>query len=252
MRALLLTLLVATLVAACATSPTGRRQLILVSDGEMAQMGATAFTEMKQKTPLTRDPKTSGYVQCIARAVTAEMGGGPWEVQVFDTKDVNAFALPGGKIGVYTGLLKVATTQDQLAAVLGHEIGHVLAGHSAARVSNEMAANLGIGVLSSKTGVSPEAIGMGANLLLLLPFSRGDESEADVLGMDYMAKAGFNPAQAVQLWQNMAKAGGQAPPEFMSTHPSNQSRIQDLNAHLPVAQPYYDQARANGKRPKCG
>jgi len=251
MRVPLLSLLIAGLVAACATSPTGRSQLRLVSDAEMAQMGATAFTQMKGKTPLTKDGRTSGYVQCIARAVTAETGGGPWEVQVFETKDVNAFALPGGKIGVYTGLLKVAQNQDQLAAVLGHEVGHVIAGHSAARVSNEMAANLGIGILSSKTGISADAIGMGANLLLLLPFSRGDESEADILGMDYMAKAGFDPRQAAELWRNMAKSGGQAPPEFMSTHPSNQTRIQELNNHLPAALPFYEQARAAGKKPRC-
>lgn len=252
MRALLASLVIVGLIAACSTSPTGRKQLRLVSDAEMAQMGATAFTQMKEKTPVTTNARTSSYVQCIARAITTEMGGGPWEVQVFDTKDVNAFALPGGKIGVYTGLLKVAQNQDQLAAVLGHEVGHVLAGHSAARVSNEMAANLGIGILSQQTGVNAEAIGMGANLLLLLPFSRADETEADVLGMDYMAKAGFDPRQAAELWRNMAKAGGQAPPEFMSTHPSNQTRIQDLTRHAPVAMPFYEQARASGKRPNCG
>ena len=244
--------LAAVLVAACATSPTGRSQLRLVSDGEMAQMGAQAFTQMKEKTPTTKDPKTSAYVQCVARAVTNEMGGGPWEVQVFESKDVNAFALPGGKIGVYTGLLKVAQTQDQLAAVLGHEVAHVIAGHSAARVSNEMAANLGVGVLSAATGVSPDAIGMGANLMLLLPFSRGDESEADQLGMDYMARAGFDPRQAVELWHNMARAGGGAPPQILSTHPSNDTRITDLQNHLPVAMPYFEQARASGKNPRCG
>jgi predicted Zn-dependent protease len=248
---LLVAALIAALLAACATSPTGRRQLRLVSDGEMAQMGAAAFTQMKQKTPPTQDAKVNGYVQCITRALTAETGGGPWELQVFESKDVNAFALPGGKMGVYTGLLKVAKSQDQLAAVIGHEIAHVIAGHSASRVSNEMAAQLGIGILSQSTGIGADAIGLGANLLLLLPFSRGDESEADILGMDYMARAGFDPREAAELWRNMARAGGGGPPQFMSTHPSHDTRIRDLNNRLPVALPLYEQARAAGKKPRC-
>jgi predicted Zn-dependent protease len=250
-RSVLIFATIVALLAACATSPTGRRQLRLVSDAEMSQMGAAAFTQMKQKTPPTKDAKTNSYVQCITRALTAETGGGPWELQVFDSKDVNAFALPGGKMGVYTGLLKVAQTQDQLAAVIGHEIAHVVAGHSASRVSNEMAAQLGIGILSQSTGIGPEAIGMGANLLLLLPFSRGDESEADILGMNYMARAGFDPRQAAELWRNMARAGGGGPPQFMSTHPSHETRIRDLNNHLQQALPLYEQARAAGKRPQC-
>lgn len=253
MRAFAVALLVSLLAAACATSPTGRRQLKLVSDGEMAQMGAAAFAQMKEKTPPSKEVKTSGYVQCVTQAVLKEMNTNiAWEVQVFDSKDVNAFALPGGKIGVYTGLLKVAQNQDQLAAVLGHEVAHVLAGHSASRVSNEMAASLGINILSSATGYDANMIGMGANLLLLMPFGRKDESEADILGLDYMAKAGFDPRQAPELWVNMGKAsGGKAPPEFMSTHPSNETRINDLNARMGTAMPLYEQAKAAGKKPRC-
>jgi len=243
--------LTACLVAvACATSPTGRRQLRLVSDSEMSQMGAAAFQELKQETALTKNARQSAYVQCVARAITNEVGG-TWEVQTFESDDVNAFALPGGKIGVYTGLLKVAQTQDQLAAVLGHEVSHVLAGHSASRVSNQMAAQFGATLLSAGTGLSPDLIGAGAQYLLLLPFSRGDESEADVLGMQLMARAGFDPSQSIALWQNMSKAGGQAPPEFMSTHPSNETRISDLQRNLPQAQPLFTQARAAGKKPNC-
>ncbi len=239
------------LIVACTTSPTGRNQLRLVSDAEMAQMGATAFQQLKQKTPPSQDGKANAYVQCVANPIIREVGG-TWEVQVFDAKEVNAFALPGGKIGVYTGLLKVAANQDQLAAVIGHEVAHVLAGHSAARVSNQMAAQLGVALGSAVTGVSPDMIGMGANLLLLMPYGRGDETEADVLGMDLMARAGFNPRQAPELWVNMGKAsGGNAPPEFMSTHPSNQSRIADLNRHLPKSLPLYEQARSQGKAPRC-
>lgn len=237
-------------VVACATSPTGRRQLKLVSDAEMAQMGAAAFQDLKTKTPPTKNAKTNGYVQCVAQAITRETGG-QWEVQVFDSDDVNAFALPGGKIGVYTGLLKVAANQHQLGAVIGHEVAHVLAGHSAARVSNEMAAQLGVSVLASSTGMSADMIGMGANLLLLLPYSRGDESEADVLGQQLMARAGFNPSEAANLWVNMSKASNGAPPEMLSTHPSADSRIRDLNNNLPKVMPLYEQARAAGKKPAC-
>lgn len=243
---------VTALAVACATSPTGRRQLRLVSDAEMDQMGITAFQQLKTKTPPTRDAQVNAYVNCVANTVTREMGGGrSWEVQVFDDKQVNAFALPGGKIGVYTGLLKVAKNQDQLAAVIGHEVAHVIAGHSASRVSNEMAAQLGVGVLSAASGVDANMIGMGANLLLLLPFSRGDETEADILGQDAMARAGFDPRQSVELWRNMAQAGGGAPPQFMSTHPSHDTRIRDLQNRLGVSMPLYEQARAQGRTPRC-
>lgn len=243
---------IAGLLVACVTSPTGRTQLKLVSDAEMSQMGATAFQELKTKTPPSKNAQTNSYVQCIANAITRETGG-TWEVQVFDSKEVNAFALPGGKIGVYTGLLKVAENQNQLAAVIGHEVAHVLAGHSASRVSNQMATQLGVGLISAGTGMSPDMIGMGANLLLLLPYGRGDETEADVLGLDLMSRAGFDPRQAPALWVNMGKAsGGQAPPEFMSTHPSNESRIRDLNARLATSLPLYEQAKAAGKNPRCG
>ncbi len=240
------------LAVGCVTSPTGRTQLKLVSDAEMAQMGATAFQQLKTKTPPSKDGKANAYVQCVANAIVREVGGS-WEVQVFDSKEVNAFALPGGKIGVFTGLLKVADNQNQLAAVIGHEVAHVLAGHSAARVSNQMAAQLGVSLGSAVTGVSPDMIGMGANLLLLMPYGRGDETEADVLGLDLMARAGFDPRQAPALWVNMGRAnGGNAPPEFMSTHPSNESRIRDLNSHMPKSLPYYEQARSQGKNPRCG
>lgn len=238
------------LIAACATSPTGRHQLRLVSDDKMSEMGATAFQDLKNKTPATKNPQSSAYVQCVARAITQEIGG-TWEVQTFESKEVNAFALPGGKIGVYTGLLKVAQNQDQLAAVLGHEVSHVLAGHSASRVSNQMASQFGVTLVSMGTGLPAEAVGAGAQYLLILPFSRGDESEADELGMQLMAKAGFDPAQAVELWRNMSKQAGEAPPEFGSTHPSNETRIADLTRQLPKNQPYFDQARAAGKRPNC-
>lgn len=250
MRALALILVAA--VAACATSPLGRRQIMLASPDEMNQMGIAAFTQLKKETPETKDAKVSGYVGCVARNVTAVMPGGTnWEVRVFEDKNINAFALPGGKIGVFTGLLKAAQTQDQLAAVIGHEVAHVIAGHSNERYSEAKLASVGGAVVQSTTGVDPQLLGIGMNVFFLLPHSRTHEAEADMLGMDYMARAGFDPHAAITLWENMAKAGGDKPPEMLSTHPSDQTRIAGLTKRLTIAMPLYDQARAAGKKPAC-
>ena len=248
MRNLLAVVVAALVLAACATSPLGRRQLILVSDGQMVEMGLASFTQMKKEMPAAKDPKVVAYVQCVARNVTSVMPPNNWEVQVFEDKNINAFALPGGKIGVFTGLLKAAQNQDQLAAVIGHEIAHVLADHSAERVSEGMAAQ---GVQAA-TGVDPQLFGIATNVFFLLPHSRAQEAEADVLGLDYMAKAGFDPRQAPVLWQNMSAASsGDKPPELLSTHPSDSTRINGLTRRLPVSMPLYEQARAAGKKPAC-
>jgi predicted Zn-dependent protease len=249
----LMVAMTATLIVACATSPTGRKQLRLISDAQLNEMGVAAFTQMKQEMPVTQSAATRRYVECVTNNILPFIPGQiDWEVQTFQSDQINAFALPGGKIGVYTGLLNVAKNQDQLAAVIGHEIAHVIAGHSGARVSNQMATSLGAAVVSAATGVGGDLIGAGANMLLVLPNSRGDESESDILGMRYMAEAGFNPAAAVQLWQNMAAAaGGKAPAEFTSTHPSHDTRIRDLNAELTRSMPIYERARSAGRQPNC-
>lgn len=252
-RFLLLTLLAAAVAAACSTSPTGRSQLNLVSDAEIEQMGVTAFEQMKQQTPSSGDGRTNGYVACVANAITREVASNrAWEVRVFNDKDVNAFALPGGKIGVYTGLLAVARNQDQLASVIGHEVGHVVARHHNARISNQMAAQLGSGIVGSVVGVDPNLINAGAGVFLLR-FDRRDETESDVLGQEIMARAGFDPRQSVELWRNMQRqSGGNQPPQWLSTHPSHDTRIQDLSNQLGRTMPLYEQARAAGKRPNCG
>lgn len=247
-----LIVLLALVVAACTTSPTGRRQLILVSNQQMMELGVNSFTQMKKELPPAKDPKVVAYVNCVARNVTSVMPPNSWEVQVFEDKNINAFALPGGKIGVFTGLLKAAVNQDQLAAVIGHEVAHVIANHSAERVSEGMATQMGAGVAQATTGIDPQMVGIAANVFFLLPHSRTQESEADVLGLDYMARAGFDPRQAPVLWENMAKAsGGNKPPELLSTHPSDQTRIAGLNRRLSVAMPLYEEAKAAGKKPSC-
>jgi predicted Zn-dependent protease len=242
----------ALLAAGCATSPLGRSQLKLISDDQMAQMGIAAFRDMQKKAPRNLDDRQNRYVTCVANAITNEIQEQrSWEVTVFNDAQVNAFALPGGKIGVYSGLLKVAVTQDQLAAVIGHEVSHVIAGHSSERVSQQMLGELGTTVVSAATGIDPQALGVASNVFFLIPFSRTHETEADLLGLDLMSMAGFNPEGAIALWQNMAKANGDRPPAMLSTHPSDQARIRELYNRLPKARLLYDHAHQIGLRPNC-
>jgi predicted Zn-dependent protease len=246
------------LLAGCSTSPTGRSQLVLMPDSQMNQMGLQAFTNIKQKTPISKNRRTSNYVDCVTSAITRQVGG-RWEVIVFEDDSANAFALPGNKIGVHTGLLKVAANQDQLATVIGHEIAHVLSRHSNERVSQQFAVEQGLGLVSavaSPTSTTGKTLmgmmGVGAQYGILMPFSRVQESEADIYGLDLMAKAGFDPRESVNLWINMGKANKGQPPEFLSTHPSHSTRISDLKARMNSAMQLYQNARNAGRRPACG
>ncbi|MGB5427138.1 MAG: M48 family metallopeptidase [Gammaproteobacteria bacterium] len=250
-------ILIAALAGGCATSPTGRSQLVLMPESQMDQMGLQAFTNIKDETPVERNRTTNSYVQCVGKAITREVGGS-WEIVVFQDDAANAFALPGRKIGVNTGLLKVAENQHQLATVLGHEVAHVLSQHANERVSQQFAVEQGLGLITaiaspqSATGQTLMGLlGVGAQYGILLPYSRVQESEADILGLDLMAKAGFDPRESVKLWVNMGKAGGGQPPEFLSTHPSDRTRISGLNAHMAVALNLQNKAREAGKQPAC-
>ncbi len=257
------------LLVGCAThqSPTGRDQMLMFSAEQMRELGAQSFEQIKQKETASTDPKVNAYVRCIADALTAPEVLGQvdpgqserWEVVVFESEQVNAFALPGGHIGVYTGLLGVAETPDQLAAVMGHEIGHVLADHGNEQVSRGQLTNAGLQIAQVALGASGTensdlimaGLGLGAQVGIMLPFGREQESESDVIGLSLMAHAGFDPAAAVTLWQNMAKASGGAPPEFLSTHPSSQTRIRQLSSLQEEARPKYQQALAAGRKPSC-
>ncbi|OPX54291.1 Peptidase family M48 [Oceanospirillum multiglobuliferum] len=250
------------LVAGCSSSPTGRSQLKLFPTAEVSQMGVQSFAQMKSETPATADQNKIRYVNCVANQVTAQVpakyGISEWEIVVFESEQVNAFALPGGKVGVYTGLLNVANNQHQLAAVIGHELAHVLAEHGNERISTAFATQTGLSLAYKISGEpSPEKdqlfglLGVGAQYGIVLPFGRTQESEADMMGLDLMAKAGFDPKESVTLWQNMAKASGGSQPEFMSTHPSNERRINDLNGRMSAVLPYYQQAQASGRKPQC-
>lgn len=258
--ALLCVLLIAGL-ASCAVSPTGRRQLKLFPEEQMSAMGIESFESLKQQQRISQDVVATRYVTCVSQALIAELDPewrSGWEVVVFDDDSANAFALPGRKIGVHTGLLRVAKTPDQLAAVIGHEIGHVLADHGNERVSQQSAVQIGMQTVSVMTDTTTAtgqatmaALGIGSEYGVLLPFSRSHESEADAMGLDLMARAGFDPAQSVALWENMSAAGGQQPPEWMSTHPAHGTRISSLRAGVPAATVTRDAARKAGRAPKC-
>ena len=230
-------------ITACVSSPTGRQQVLLFSNQDMSQLGAQSFEQLKQKETINTDVKINQYVQCVTRAITSKLppqsGFSNWEVVVFDSEQVNAFALPGGKIGVYTGLLDVAVNQDQLATVIGHEIGHVLAQHSNERLSRSQLANIGMQISSIAMqgtdyhDAAMAGLGLGVQYGVLMPYDRAQESESDVIGLRLMNDAGFNPNESISLWKNMARAaGGKQPPELLSTHPSHSTRIDELRAEI--------------------
>jgi predicted Zn-dependent protease len=235
-------------LSACATSPTGRSQVLLYSDDQLAQSGVQAFAGMKQETPISKAPVTNEFVQCIAQNIILQLDKqadpDDWEVVVFESEQVNAFALPGKKIGVYTGLLEVAVNQHQVATVIGHEVGHVLAQHGNERMSHstligvsQEAVNQALQIGNvEEAPVIMSALGLGAQYGVSLPFSRLHESEADIIGLDLMSRAGFDPRESVELWKNMNKAsGGSQPLELLSTHPAPASRIENLSKNMPSA-----------------
>ena len=268
MKRLLLAVAVSTLLAGCATttSPTGRTQVVGgVSEEELAQLGAQAFAETKAKTPQSTDSRQSAYVRCVVQHVVEQLPPDwqniGWETAVFVDDSPNAFALPGGKVGVNTGIFTVAKNQDQLAAVVAHEVGHVYSHHHDERITKQMGAQGTLQLLGALAGArygegAASAVtqggGIAAQTLILLPNSREQETEADVVGQQLMARAGFDPRQAVNLWQNMIAASRNHPPEWLSTHPNPETRIQELNSRAASLVPAYEQARATGHTPKCG
>jgi predicted Zn-dependent protease len=216
---------------------------------------------MQREIPRATAPEVTGYVRCVVDHIVRAMPGGntaAWEITVFADDQANAFALPGGKIGVYTGMLDVAENQHQLAAVIAHEVAHVTARHSNERVSTNFVTQSGLQLAQIAAGGNSAArqqlfglLGVGAQYGVILPFGRAQESEADLVGLDYMARAGFDPRESVRLWENMGKAGGARPPEFLSTHPSGERRIRDLNARMTDAMALSLQARSAGRNPDC-
>jgi predicted Zn-dependent protease len=260
------------LMAGCYTVPeTGRKSLVVVPPEQEAQLGAQAFAEIRTQERISTDPNALARVtrvgQRIAAAVGDDLPTAQWEFVVFDSPELNAFALPGGKVGVYTGLLNLATSDDELAIVIGHEIAHVTARHGGERMTMQQGVQLGGAVLGgvadsrlsgNASNLLKLAYGAGSQLLGVLPHSRMQESEADKIGLRYAARAGYDPRAAVTFWlkMNQQKQGAGAPPKFLSTHPSGDDRIADLNAEIPLVIPLYEEARRRGAgqigRPEIG
>ena len=250
------------LVAACATSPTGRRQLMLVSEETAISSSRQAYAQemgkYQKEGKLVTDPRMLERVRVITERLVAQAvktrpdsKGWQWSVQVIDDpKTVNAWCMAGGRMALYTGLImKVDPTDDELAQVMGHEIAHALANHTAERMSTAMAANAGIlaaGILSDNPGQAMAMTAAAATVAIKLPNSRTAENEADQIGIELAARAGYDPRAAVTLWQKMGKVGGSSPPEFLSTHPSDATRQQRLSALAPKMMPNY---QAGGARP---
>ena len=258
----LVALVLSLLAAACATSPTGRRQLMLVSEDQAISASRQAYAQevgrYRKEGKLVTDARLLNRVEVVTERLVAQAvkmrpdsARWQWSVQVIDEpKTVNAWCMAGGRMAIYTGLIqKVDPTDDELAQVMGHEIAHALANHTAERMSIAMASNAGIiaaGVLSDQPGQTMALAAAAAQLAVQLPNSRTAETEADRIGIELAARAGYDPRAAITLWQKMAKAGGGAPPQFLSTHPSDASRQQRLGQLAPKMMPYY---QSGGARP---
>src|SRR5213593_2358651 len=251
----------ATLVvlAGCTTAPyTHRSQLMLVPPERETKLGAQAYQQVLAKSRVDSRRVVVAPVEAVGRrlAAVANQPNYQWRFTVIDDpKQQNAFALPGGKVAVYTGIFPIAVDTNGLAVVLGHEIAHAIARHGAERMSQTLAAQAGQSVLGALLGGGPgtetilAAYGLGAELGVLLPYSRAQESEADHIGLLLMARAGYDPHGALAFWQRMERAAGGAPPEFLSTHPSHGTREQQIQAWLPEALRYYEAATHAGVEP---
>lgn len=257
-------LVLAVALAACATSPLGRSQFVLIPAEDMAQIGQNSYEKLKQQQDVVRNGPQVDYVQCVADAITPRVetpsAEGEWETTVFRDDTANAFALPGGHIGVFTGMLDVLDGQHELATIIGHEAAHVVSQHGAERVSQQFAASQALqlteALVVGQQGSTSEKqlmglLGLGVQVGVVLPYSRTHEREADLLGLDIMAEAGFDPRAAIDVWQRMQERPGDRPPEWLSTHPHPESRIEELRDRMPRAMKLYEQARAQGRRPDC-
>lgn len=243
-------------VTAAALLAVGSSQAQLLS-GEKEIMHETRvqWLDLKRHTPLAPNPRTQDYVECIAYDIIdvlpEEFQNLDWEVVVFDDDQLNAFAMPGGKIGVFTGILDVADTPDALAAVLGHEIAHLTQDHVMDRVKKQRRTDALVLLGGAATGLRGE-VQDAATILMTLPFNREQESEADRVGLKYMAEAGFDPRASLMLWKHMSEMRGrQQVPEFLSTHPADDRRMDDLVREFAPTLTLYNEAREAGRYPRC-
>ena len=254
-------LLAAALLAACATVPiTGRKQLSLIPDSQMNAMSFQQYDQVIAESQLSTDAEATAMVKRVGaniqgavekyfqdNGMSKHLDGYAWEFNLIESDQVNAWCMPGGKVAFYTGILPICQDDTGVAVVMGHEIAHAIAEHGGERMSQEMALQMGGMALSEAIKTQPEetqalymtAFGVGAQYGAMLPFSRKHESEADHMGLIFMAMAGYDPREAPKFWERMSAGSGGAPPEFMSTHPSDETRIRELNERMPEALGYY-------------
>jgi len=230
---------------------TGRHQLLLLSESQEQEMGLDAYRQVLKKAKLSTDPVAIEQVRRVGRRIAEATGRTDyqWEFNLIEDKQANAFCLPGGKVAVYTGILPITRDDSGLAAVLGHEVSHAIARHGGERVTQTLLVQMGLAAtqvaLARNDPVVVQQVtallGAGATVGLLLPWSRAQESEADHLGLIFMAKAGYDPHAALDLWNRMAEApkGRDRPPEYLSTHPSEATRIKQIEAWIPEALQFY-------------
>lgn len=262
----------AVLISGCQSTTAGgstnssRSQLLLISSSDVNEGAAQAYQKelgkAKSAGALNTNTNDTRRVKNISKRLIAQVGvfrpdalKWNWEVNVLNSNEVNAYCMPGGKIAVYTGIIsKLNLTDDELAAVIGHEIAHALREHSREQISQQLATQQTLSIVSAVAGLNSSQkslAGQASDLLLTMPFSRTMESEADVIGMELMARAGYNPEAAINVWKKMANLGGSSTPEILSTHPSDSSRIANLQAQLPKVMPLYEQSKIKNKTAKA-
>jgi predicted Zn-dependent protease len=246
---------------ACTSVPvTGRNQLSLISNAEIIPMANQQYAEVIKKGPLSKNAEQTAMIRRVGvgiqkaveqymaeRGLSSQLDGFAWEFNLIEEPPVNAWCMPGGKVAFYTGILPICKDEPGVAVVMGHEVAHAIANHGRERMSQQMVAHYGIGTLGALMGQNPtlgnqllmQAVGAGTGIGML-KFSRQHESEADRMGLIFMAMAGYNPNEAPKFWERMSTlSGGQEPPEFLSTHPSHDTRVKDLQSWIPEAMQYY-------------
>lgn len=262
----LIILLISVTIYSCSTVPiTGRKQLNMIPDSELMAMSFQQYDDFLKENSLSNDKNQSFMVKDVGyriqRSVEKYMKdnnlsylleGYDWEFNLVDNDQVNAWCMPGGKVVIYTGILPVTKNEEGLAVVMGHEIAHAIAGHGNERMSQELirsAGSIGLMVALNEQPQETQLLwmsvyGVGTEVAAILPYSRLHESEADRMGLIFMAMAGYNPNEAPVFWERMSKASGsQKPPEILSTHPSDQTRINNLNSWMPKAMGYYNKSK---------
>jgi predicted Zn-dependent protease len=254
-------LITALLFQSCSLVPlTGRRQLSLVSDADMLSMSFAQYDQFMKENRLSTNTAQSNMVNQVGRRIqnavaayfarnnlSQNLKGFAWEFNLIENKEANAWCMPGGKVVVYSGILPNTQNEAGLAVVIAHEIAHAVAKHSNERMSQALVAQLGGQVLSQAIQQKPQQtqqiwmslFGVGVQLGAVLPYNRLQEGEADHLGLIFMAMAGYDPNASIEFWQRMSKTGGAKPPEFLSTHPTDENRIQKIKAEIPEAMKYY-------------